>query len=794
MADAGGAVSFPGPGAKGVPGGPDLSGWHPLLVQGGAALQPPRPPADTPFSRPAPGRYPPVVVPRPMTPPPRPAAGPRTLAQFRAVVVAGAVLALASWGLLWAVGSPALEPAWVWGAVAAWALGWIVASRLDLGWTAAGATRSAVAHPALLAVAAAYVGARSGFGGAAAFVLGVPPMVAGFAVSGYARTRRALVGQTAALGVGVSAVALVAGGGAPDQWAFAFFAGAVSLGALLVGAARLDLVGKLRVGRDEAAAQRAMLRAVVDALPHHVYVKDRDGRCLVRNRFSAEWAGLGSTDDAVGLTVFDTSDPELAPAYWEAERRVMESGEAEIGVEEPCVSDGGPGWMVSSRIPLRDGGGAVVGLVGVSRDVTEQKRAEAALREAKEAAEAAARAKGEFLANMSHEIRTPMNGVIGMTSVLLRTPLDAEQRDCVETIRTSGDALLTVVNDVLDFSKIEAGRLDLEHAPFDVRRTVGEARALVAADAGAKGVALAVEVAPDVPARVVGDVSRVRQVLVNLVSNAVKFTDEGGVAVRAAAAPPGPAPPADGLVLAFAVEDTGVGIAADKLDHVFGSFTQADASTTRQYGGTGLGLAISCRLAEAMGGALTAESEVGAGSTFRFTVPVAAAPPGSAPPAAGAAWVAQADAPGGAAPPGAPGGAASADPARASAVRVLLVEDNVVNQKVALRILERLGSGADVAANGAEAVEAVGRQPYDLVLMDVQMPVMDGLTATRAIRAAGPSVRQPRVVALTANAMEGDRERCLGAGCDDYLTKPVVLDDLRRALAEAEPAARAASA
>ena len=652
-----------------------------------------------------------------------------------------------------------------------------------------------------------------------------------------------------------------------------------------------------RVRAEELLSEeRKVLRALIDNVPDFMYVKDAESRFVVANASVARSRELKRPEELLGKTDFDFYPRELAESYFQDEQNVIRTKQALFNKEEECVdAAGNKSWLLTTKVPLYDKNGQVTGIAGVGRDITKRREAEREMQRAREAAEAASQAKSEFLANMSHEIRTPLNGVMGMTDLALDTQLTPEQREYLETVKTSSDSLLTVINDILDFSKIEAGKIDLEAVDFNLRDCLELTLKTVAVRADEKGLELLCEVAPEVPELVRGDSTRLRQVVMNLVGNAIKFTDRGEVALKVQVE----GQEGQDRMLRFTVADTGIGIPAEKRELIFAPFSQADTSTTRKYGGTGLGLTISTRLVEMMGGRIWVESEVGRGSQFHFTARLGAADAKEirvetiAPPEVlrgvkvllvddnqtnrrilegmlgrwqmhstsvedGEEALAQLSAAREAGKPfgliltdmhmpkmngftlierirtrpelatatimmltsaGHRGDAArcqelgvaayllkpirqselreaiarvlgareqdgaiplitrfSVQDARepSSFLRVLLAEDNAVNQRLAVRLLEKRGHHVVVAGNGREALEALEKGSFDLVFMDVQMPEMDGLEATAAIRDKEKSsgLHQP-IIALTAHAMKGDREKCLAGGMDGYLTKPI---------------------
>ena len=434
------------------------------------------------------------------------------------------------------------------------------------------------------------------------------------------------------------------------------------------------------------------------------------------------------------------------------------SAESMEDVVEFTTAAGNHFWGALSLRKLRIAGETLT-LVRIS-DVSTQVAHEEALEAARVAAEAAVHTRTRFLANMSHEIRTPMNGVIGMASLLQETPLDEQQQNFLKTIRTSGEALLSIINEILDFSKIDADQVQLEQKVFDLRECAQEAIELITPAALAKDLSLTLEVDSSLVESYRGDVNRIRQVLGNLLANAVKFTAAGGVTLRVSAHQQSGA-----ANVCFDIEDTGIGVPASKQQHLFDPFSQADASTTRQYGGTGLGLSISKRLAELMSGDITVTSSPGAGSCFSFTLHVD--------PVSTHANTKPADDPD-----------APLEPLPTERLSFLVAEDNLVNQKVALQMLKQLGVDTDVVNNGREAIEALQQRDYDVVFMDVQMPEVDGLEASSIIRQNVES-HQPYIIAMTANAMVEDQQACFEAGMNDFVAKPVRLEDLHHALSRA---------
>jgi PAS domain S-box-containing protein len=504
----------------------------------------------------------------------------------------------------------------------------------------------------------------------------------------------------------------------------------------------------------------AFLNLLIEKSPLAIVVVDSNERVQMCNP-AFERLFQYPLEETVGTPLNELiAPPELLAEANDYSQRSGE-GESVMGTTLRRRKDGTLVDVELHGVPLISEG-KYLGTYGLYQDITERKKAESEMRKAKEAAEAACRVKSEFLANMSHEIRTPLNGVIGMTNLALDTDLGAEQREYLSTAIASAESLLGIINDILDFSKIEAKKLDFEHIPFSLKDVVNGLTKLLALRAAEKGLKLRSSFEPGLPADLLGDPGRLRQILMNLVGNAIKFTERGEVVVRVENMSE---EPAGEVTLHFSVKDTGIGIPLEKQRMIFDAFTQADASYTRQFGGTGLGLAITSQLVKMMGGKVWVESAVGRGSTFHLTVclGVVQAPAGS---------------------PKRPQLDTPQSPAKGrGSLRVLVVEDNRVNRLLAVRLIEKLGHCVKGAGSGQEALEAVREGCFDLVLMDVQMPGMDGFETTRAIRRQEcQSGQHLPIIAVTAHTMQGDWERCLAAGMDGYVAKPINRKDLSIAI------------
>ncbi|MBN2011834.1 response regulator [candidate division KSB1 bacterium] len=662
-----------------------------------------------------------------------------------------------------------------------------------------------------------------------------------------------------------------------------------------------ERTNELVIANSELADKKNLLQTLIDIIPDHIYIKDKMSRFILNNKAHLQLLGAKKQDEVLGKTDMDFFPDELSNTYFNDEQKILETGISKINEEEQVINltTGRNHWVTATKVRFEDRLGRVQGLVGISHDITERKKFEEELKQAKEDAESANRSKSEFLANMSHEIRTPMNGVIGMTELVLDTELTKQQHDYLKIAKQSAESLLDLLNDILDFSKIEAGRLELEAIDFNLRKVFETAVTTLAIQAHSKKLELLLNIASNVPDILKGDPGRLRQIVVNLMGNAIKFTEKGEIVVQVKLAE---TEKIGFIGIHVAVKDTGIGVPADKVDKIFESFSQVDASTTRKYGGTGLGLTISQKLSEMMNGKIWVESELGKGSTFQFT---AYLKPGQLKQIdnfkeqftelgklrvlivddnntnciivsevlkfygidAATAWngkdglgmlykatveenlfdlilldyqMPEMD------------GFEFTQKVRANSkwdsikivmmssvvdrrdleqnnivgideflqkpvrqadliqtilsafgnkqqdnetkpknendgnpkLDILLAEDNLVNQKVGTALLKKWGHTVTIANDGKEAVDALETHAYDLILMDVQMPNMDGLEATKIIRSStsGNINTKIPIIAMTAHVMKGDRERFLEAGMDDYISKPINVQEVQKVI------------
>ncbi len=497
------------------------------------------------------------------------------------------------------------------------------------------------------------------------------------------------------------------------------------------------------------------LNTLLIAIPALVYFKDRQLNYVIVNKSFEEFSHMPA-ELIIGRNAAQIFEQYKTDAYEAEEKKVIEKGNPIYEIEESFNLNERQVILMTNLAPVKNSVGSTIGLVGVSWDITEQKKFQIELKKAKEAAEAGTLAKSEFLATMSHEIRTPLNGIIGMSQILSNQLKEPTNREHLDIIIASGQSLLALVNDILDFSKIEAGMLNMENTDFEFRQLIQELESLFTFKTKEKGLSLQTRLSSKIPKYLNGDPHRFKQILLNLINNAIKFTEKGNVTIEIKTLK---SSHPDKVLIKTIVTDTGIGIREEQLSKLFQNFEQLDASNTRKYGGTGLGLAISKKLAEMMGGEIGVKSSFGNGSTFWFVIPFKKAQ--------------------------------NEHPKMQKKIleeqssnrklKILLAEDNLINQKVAAYSLHQMGHQVVIANNGKEAVEKYNSNQFDLILMDVQMPEMSGFEATRAIRKIenqSPGSKHIPILALTANAMKGDMEQCIASGMDAYLSKPFQQEEL----------------
>ena len=505
----------------------------------------------------------------------------------------------------------------------------------------------------------------------------------------------------------------------------------------------------------ESSIRADELDILLNTIPAFVFFKDTAYRYVLVNKSFVNFIDLPESE-IIGKTLQNlTFSHLLLNSYSKHEKRVLEEGVEQYNITEKLEKNNQTLWLNTNLAPVKNSRGEIIGLVGISWDITSNKIYEEELKKAKVLAEEGTKTKSQFLANMSHEIRTPLNGILGMAQILNETRLTKKQKDIVNILSTSGENLLVLINDILDFSKIEAGKINFINKDFRLEKPIKEIYDILSRRAEQKGLLLYLDLDKNLPVYVNGDEYRFKQVVLNLVNNAIKFTEEGHIKISLENRDIN-----EGRhTIKVSVEDTGAGIPEAKKKALFKSFSQLDSSSTKQHEGTGLGLAISKLLANMMKGEIGVESEPGKGSTFWFT---ASFKKGTPPRKAQIDRVVP-----------------QSNKLKSKKISVLVVEDNLINQKISSFSLKKAGMAVTIANNGLEALEMFKKQSFDVILMDIQMPVMDGYEATGEIRKLEESLNaHVPIIALTANAMQGDAEKCLAAGMDNYLSKPFKIDKL----------------